>query len=141
MNPVANIKTVGCEASCDLVFDRTDISACHASLALAGDGLIAVIDNDSIHGTYLYRNDRWLRIKRITLCIGDRVRFADMEVPLSQLTAVFGTQSNARLEARHFAISDSANASRSISDISASAPTLNKPVRNPLTGKIEERGD
>jgi len=141
MNIEAGYKSIGQEPSCDLVLDLPGISQRHASLELAVDGLVSVIDTESDNGTYLNRGDRWVKIKRVILCIGDRVRFAEHEVQLDQLTAVFGEHSNARLEARHFAIAGDKASTRFASDIAASSPTLNKPVRNPLTGKIEEQSN
>ena len=134
----ANCKSVGCDPTCDLVLDQPGISGFHASLELRDNGLITVRDNDSENGTFLNRSDRWIRVRKITLCIADRVRFGEFEVPLQQLTAVFGQQSNARLEARQFALLDGNKPGRSFADLPRSAATLNKPVRNPVTGKIEE---
>ena len=134
----ANSKSVGSEPTCDLVLDQPAISGFHASLELQDNGLITVKDNDSENGTFLNRSDRWIRVRKITLCIADRVRFGEFEVPLQQLTAVFGQQSNARLETRHFALLDGNKPGRSFTDLPGSVVTLNKPVRNPVTGKIEE---
>jgi hypothetical protein len=139
MNNAASNRFVGQNADCDLTLEQAGISPVHANLEIAHDGLISVVDNDSSNGIFLKRHDRWLRVKRITLCIGDCVRFAELEVPLEQLTAIFGEQSNARLEARHFAIQSSKKTAMSASETSHAAPTLTKPVRNPVTGKIEEQ--
>lgn len=132
-------RSIGSESSCDLVLDHRDISGFHASLDLAKNGLLSLTDKDSVNGTFLNRSDTWIRVKRITLCIGDRVRLGELEVPLQQLTAVFGQHLNARLESRHFALTGVNKPIRPFADLPASAPTLAKPVRNPLTGKIEER--
>jgi len=130
-------KSAGREPTCDLVLDHPGISRVHAHLDLADDGLVSVSDNDSSNGTFLKRSDRWIRIKRVTLCIGDRIRFGELEIPLQQLTSVFGQHSNASLEARHFSRENGHKADRSYSDLAA--PVMNKPVRNALTGKIEEQ--
>ena len=132
-------RSIGREPSCDLVLDHEGVADFHANLKLAENGLLSVTDNDSGNGTFLKRSDAWIRVMRITLCIGDRVRFGEFEVPLQQLTALFGQHSNARLEARHFALVEGSRPLRPFADLPGSAPTLNKPVRNPLTGKIEER--
>jgi len=131
--------SIGREPSCDLALDQANVSGHHASLEMADDGLVSLTDCGSSNGTFLNRNDCWIRIKRITLCIGDRVRFGDYEVALHRLTAVMGDGSNARLGDRHFKIPEAKNAVRAFPEMPNSRATLKKPVRNPLTGKIEER--
>ncbi|MBT8075450.1 MAG: FHA domain-containing protein, partial [Gammaproteobacteria bacterium] len=87
------LKTCGREPSCELVLEHATISRLHARIELADDGLVSVRDAGSQNGTFLNRNDNWIRIKKAVLCIGDRVRFGDVEVPLERLTAVFGEAS------------------------------------------------
>lgn len=128
-------KTCGREPSSDLVLDDATVSRLHAHIELAGDGLVNVQDNHSRNGTFLNRNDSWIRVRKVTLCIGDRIRFGDVEVPLERFTAVFGPGAKTRLEARHFALSRGA---RSFARQLDHEPALQKPRRNPLTGKIEE---
>lgn len=133
-------KTIGRESSCDLVLEHSGASRLHASIELHENGLLFLQDADSRNGTYLNRNDNWIRIRKVTLCIGDRIRFGELEVPLERLTAVFGNRSNARLEARHFQLKNGNEGARSFSDLHNSGPQLHKPRRNPVTGKIEEDG-
>jgi len=90
-------KTIGRETTCDLVLDHTGVSRCHARIELADDGLVSVQDADSRNGIFLSRNDSWIRARKVTLCIGDRIRFGEIEVPLDKLTAVFGNRSEVRL--------------------------------------------
>ena len=132
--------SIGREPTCDLALEHPNVSRYHASLELADDGLVSLTDCGSGNGTFLNRNECWIRIKRIILCIGDRVRFGDYEVALHRLTAVLGDGSNARLGDRHFENPHTKNAVRSFPEMPNSGTTLKKPVRNPLTGKIEERG-
>jgi len=139
MSSQASSRSAGRDPRCDLVLDEAGISRFHATLELADNGLVSVIDKDSSNGVFLSRSDRWIRVRKITLCIGDRVRFGEFEIPLQRLTSVFGEHSNARLEARHFALKDRTNSARAYADLPGSAPLLNKPVRNPVTGKIEEQ--
>ena len=136
MSTQLNSKMCGRETTCDLVLDHSTVSRYHAQIELADDGLVFVCDNDSRNGTFLSRNDSWIRIKKVTLCIGDRIRFGDIEVSLKDITAVFGRHSNARLEARHFALGTGAKSFVRQLD---HGPILKKPRRNPATGKIEER--
>lgn len=128
------IKTCGRETSCELVLEHPTVSRLHARIELADDGRVFVQDADSSNGTFLNRNDSWIRVKRITLCIGDRIRFGDCEVPLEKLTAVFGNRSNARLEARHFPLRKGHIGSGFRADLKDSGIQLQKPRRNPVTG-------
>jgi len=131
-------KTIGREPKCDLVLDHAGISRCHARIELADDGLVCLQDADSRNGTFLSRNDSWIRARKVTLCIGDRIRFGEIEVPLDKLTAVFGNRSEVRLEERHFPPRTGNKAAGSPADRHAAGPRLQKPRRNPDTGKIEE---
>jgi len=138
VNTGMKIKTCGRELSCDIVLEHPTVSRLHAHIELADDGLVSVKDADSSNGTYLNRNDSWIRARKVTLCIGDRIRFGDIEVPLDQLTAVFGNRSNARLEAKHFALDHGHGRAKSFASQPGHGPVLQKPRRNPSTGKIEE---
>ena len=131
-------KTIGRDPGCDLVLEHPAVSRNHARIELAGDGLVSLRDSGSSNGVFLNRNDTWIRVRKVTLCIGDRIRFGEYEVPLERLTAVFGNHSNARLEARHFPPVHGNKGARSFADLQDPGPTLRKPRRNPLTGNIEE---
>jgi hypothetical protein len=72
------------------------------------------------------------------LSIGDRVRLGEIEVPLEQLTAVFGRRSTARLEARRFPLRQGSTGTNPFVSMRDHEPVLQKPRRNPATGKIEE---
>jgi len=132
------IRTCGREPSCDIVLEDATLSRLHARIELAEDGLVSINDAGSSNGTYVKRNDIWIRVKRITLCIGDQVRFGDFEAPLERLTAVFGKDANVRLEARHFPFRHG-KVTGSTKGKSGDGPSVHKPRRNPVTGKIEER--
>ena len=128
----------GRETSCDLVLEHPTVSRVHARIELADDGRVSVLDSDSRNGTYLNRNDAWIRVRKVTLCVGDRIRFGEHEVPLERLTAVFGNRSGARLGAQHFSLRDGQRRKKSAAEWDDPAPLLQKPRRNPVTGKIEE---
>jgi len=132
------IKNCGREASCEFVLEHPTVSRLHARIELADNGLVFLQDTDSRNGTFLNRNDSWIRVKRVTLCIGDRIRFGDCEVPLEKLTAVFGNRSNARLEARHFPQRKGFIGSGLRADLHDPGIQLQKPRRNPATGRIED---
>jgi len=130
--------TCGRESSCDIVLDNPGISPLHALIELADDGLVRVVDVESDNGTFLNRNDIWIRIRKVILCIGDRIRFGDIEVSIDRLVSVFGNESNARLEARHFAPAQVNSDTKAFVKHHDHGPALQKPRRNPKTGKIEE---
>jgi len=131
------IKTCGREPSCDLVLEDTTLSRLHARIELVTDGRVFINDADSSNGTFLNRNDSWIRIRRSMLCIGDRIRFGDIEVPLQRITGLFGKRAGIRLEAKRFPARHGKAKSRSSSQPDHGA-SLHKPRRNPVTGKIEE---
>ena len=131
-------KTCGRESSCDIVLENPEISPLHAHIELADDGLVCIVDVESDNGSFLNRNDVWVRVRKVTLCIGDRIRFGDTEVPIDRLVSVFGSDSNARLEARHFAPRQVNSGTKSFVRHHDHGPVLQKPRRNPKTGKIEE---
>jgi len=132
------IRTCGREPSCDLVLEHSTLSRLHARFELADDGLVSIQDEGSSNGTFVNRNDSWIRIRRVTLCIGDRIRFGDIEVPLVSLTAVFGKGAMTRLEARRFPPRHGKAVAKPLAGQSDHGPVLHKPKRNPATGKIEE---
>lgn len=133
-----NTKTIGREATCDLVLEHATVSRTHARLELAGDDIVWVEDAGSRNGTFLQRNDGWIRVRKVTLCAGDRIRFGDCEVPLQKLTAVFGPHANVRLGEKHFSLRHGKKGTKLTSEWDEPGPSLQKPRRNPLTGKIEE---
>lgn len=138
MSAGSKIKTIGREPSCDLVLEHSTLSRLHARIELGDDGLVSIHDAGSSNGVFLNRNDNWIRARKVTLCIGDRIRFGDMEVGLEKLTALFGKRATTRLEARRFPIRHAKAIARPMSGQPDHGPSLQKPRRNPVTGKIEE---
>lgn len=122
-------KTCGRDTSCDLGIEDATVSRIHARIRLADDGVVWVQDNDSSNGTFLHRCDRWIRIGKASLCIGDGIRFGDLEVPLEDLTALFAGAPKLRLRARRFPFQVK----------TAPAEQIHKPRRNPATGRVEEK--
>ena len=133
------IKSCGQAVSCDLVIEHPSVSAVHARVELTDAGLVCLHDADSGTGTFLHRNESWIRIKKITLCIGDRIRLGEVELPLPQLTAVFGSAANTRLGDKPPTLHHGVNGAKSLVGQTTSGSTLEKPRRNPATGKIEEK--
>ena len=132
------VKTCGSDPSNELVVEHASVSPLHARIELNDDGRVCLRDAGSDHGSHLNRNDTWIRIMKVILCSGDRIRFGDIEVPLERLIAVFGSDTNARLEARPVALRHTKNIVQSIARQPGQGPALNRPRRNPTTGKIEE---
>jgi len=131
-------RTCGREPSCDLVLEDSRLSRVHARIELSDDGLVTINDAGSSNGTFLNRNDRWIRARKVTLSIGDRIRFGDVEVPLERLTAVFGRSASTRLEARRFPHRHGKGVVQPSAGKTDPGSSLNKPRRNPATGKIED---
>lgn len=138
MSTKTETRTCGRDPGCDLVLEHPTLSRLHARLERASDGLVWVHDAASSNGTFVNRNETWVRIRKIALCIGDRVRFGDVEVPVKDLTAVFGRHVNTRLAEKRFRVKHARGTGRTSAAQADHGPALNKPRRNPVTGKIEE---
>ena len=134
-----NIKTIGSEADCDLVLNNGSVSALHARLELNSDGHVFVLDSGSDQDTWLNRNEQWIRIHKVRLCIADRIRFGELEVPLAQLIALFGKGANVRLGDKHFSLRKRNSQVANEVDKPGDATLLDRPKRNPLTGKVEQQ--
>ena len=128
-------KTIGRAPDCSLQLDDPSVSRRHATAKVTPEGFLAVRDHDSSNGTWLCRNGRWVRARRIVLGIRDRIRFGDAEVPLERLVELFGSDSRVRLHdtysvrGRPLILEGEASRQRTV---------FQNPRRNPLTGDIEE---
>ena len=133
-----NIKTIGSEPNCDLIFDKSEVAGLQARLELDEDGRVYLLDAGSDLSTFLNRNEQWIRVHKIRLCVADRIRFGQFELPLSTLVSAFGSGANIRLGDDNF------NSRRRQSSASPKRSNVNvgvklqRPRRNPLTGKIEQ---
>lgn len=134
-----NIKTIGRAPSCDLMLDLAGVSTLHARLELCDDGRVYVVDADSGNHTFLNRNDQWIRLHKARLCAGDRIRFAQHEVLLPQLVDVFGKRAGVRLGEKHFSRRGRSSQTLNAIENVKNAAVMGKPMRNPLTGKIEQQ--
>ena len=129
--------TIGRAASCDLVLEHPTVSRRHARMHLGDDGYVWISDAGSGNGTYLNRNRHWVRISEATLCVGDRVRFGDCEVPIERLSAQFAG-AEVSLRAPRFASMLLRKDGKLPAGTAQPEPVLVKPRRNPATGKVEE---
>jgi hypothetical protein len=132
-------RTIGTDVSCDLRLDHASLSSVHASLELAPDGLVSLSEQDQTTPIFLHRNDRWIRVRRVTLCIGDRIRLGELELPLQRFTSVFGQRSNARLETIRFSFDGIRHGHSLLGPLSEHGGQWKRPRRNPATGKIEDK--
>lgn len=130
--------TVGRDSACDLVLDHPTISRTHARIELGDDGHVSILDADSSNGVFLNRNATWIRIKRVSLCIGDRIRFGEYDIALEQITAVFGRRARVKLHAKQFFLRHGKAGSRGQVDFPDPGQPMKKPRRNPQTGRVED---
>jgi len=128
-------RTIGRSPDCSLRLETPSVSRLHASVEVTADGYLAVHDRDSSNGTWLHRNGRWVRARRIILGTRDRVRFGDEEVALERLVELFGPHGRVRL---HDAYAVRGRPLILEGEPGRPRPVFENPRRNPLTGDIEE---
>jgi len=128
------VRTIGRDASCDLVIDHASVDARHAHAELQSDGLVFVTDAGSREGLFLYRNGGWIRVHRVSLGVGDRIRIGREEVPLAKLSGLFGPAAGARLRQRPAPPAGSGPQPRA----APPGASVRIPRRNPETGNIED---
>ncbi len=137
MNPDA-ILTIGKNATCDLQLDHESVAGLHAQARLDPGHFMWVRDENSARGMHLGRNDGWVRVRLICLCVGDRIRFGDVEVELDTLTSLYGSEVDVRLApAPEGSVFDARIGRYTLRD-PEKKPTLETPKRNPQTGELEE---
>ena len=133
------IKTIGRGGGCDIVLGHVSVSRNHASIHVTEEGYLAVNDNNSGNGTFLHRNGRWIRIRKVGLGTADRIRFGEEEVPLDRLIEAFGNKIRVRLRDGWSVRGKPLLLDQSFAGLSRQKAVLENPRRNPLTGKIEEK--
>lgn len=133
-----NGKTVGRASECDLVLDHDSVSRAHANIEVTEEGYLAVKDMHSSNGTYLHRNGRWIRARKVILGSQDRIRFGNHEVSLESLVELFGNHSRVRLREGYSVRGKPLLFDDVLADLPKPKIVLENPRRNPLTGDIEE---
>ncbi|MEJ2385350.1 MAG: FHA domain-containing protein [Xanthomonadales bacterium] len=128
-------KTIGRAPTCGLQLNDPSVSRIHAAVQVTPEGYLAIQDRDSSNGTWLHRNGRWVRARRIVLGTRDRIRFGDEEVPLEHLVELFGQQGRVRL---HDAYAVRGRPLLIEGDAPRGRAVFENPRRNPLTGDIED---
>jgi pSer/pThr/pTyr-binding forkhead associated (FHA) protein len=133
-----NGKTIGRASECNLVVDHESVSRIHANIEVTGEGYLAVQDARSSNGTFLHRNGRWIRTRKVILGSQDRIRFGVHEVPLDRLIELFGNQSRVRLREGYSVRGKPLLFEDMLADLPKPKIVLENPRRNPITGDIEE---
>lgn len=133
-----SIITIGSNATCDLVLSDDKVAGVHAQARLDNANFLWVRDENSIGGTYLQRNDHWVRVRLVCLCVGDKVKFANTEVDIEQITQLFGADLETRLAPTPVATVLNKRTGRYALKDPDDEPSFATPTRNPTTGNIED---
>ena len=131
-------KTIGRASDCHLVLDDDSVSRLHANIEVTSEGYLCVNDAHSSNGTFLQRNGRWIRTRKVILGTQDRIRFGDHEVPLDQLIDLFGNRARVQLREGYSVRGKPLLFDDILADLPKPKIVLENPRRNPLTGDIEE---
>lgn len=131
-------RIIGRAAECDMVLDHPSVSRLHASVEATPEGYLAVADTGSSNGTFLHRNGRWIRIRKVILGNEDRVRLGEHEVPVRELVGLFGQQDRIRLREGYSVRGKPLLFHEWPEESIRPRVVLENPRRNPLTGDIEE---
>ena len=127
-------RTIGSWNQCDLVVHGEKVAHIHAQLQLANDGYLTLLDAGSEHGTFLQRNEQWIRVMKVELGSRDGIRLGDTEVALAHLLELFGEHVRLR---DHHALRVPAHLAERLA-AAGTRVLLERPKRNPTTGIIEE---
>lgn len=134
----SGMKTIGRASECNLVLNHESVSRLHANIEVTKEGFLSVQDAHSSNGTFLHRNGRWIRTRKVTLGTQDRIRFGDHEVPLDSLVGLFGQRAQVRLREGYSVRGKPLLFEDILKDLPKPKIVLENPRRNPLTGNIEE---
>lgn len=131
-------RTIGRDPACHVVLPHDSVSRLHATAWLTPEGYLAVQDADSSNGSFLHRNGRWIRVRKVILGTQDRVRFGEQELELERLLASFGRGSRVRLREGYTVRGKPLVFDDRLGELHQPRIVLENPRRNPLTGDIEE---
>ena len=131
-------KTIGRASDCSLVLEHNSVSRRHAAVEVTAEGYLSVQDTDSSNGTYLHRNGRWIRCRKVVLGAQDRIRFGQEEVELDRLVDLFSSRHKVRLREGFSARGKPLVFDDLLAELPKPKVVLENPRRNPLTGNIEE---
>jgi pSer/pThr/pTyr-binding forkhead associated (FHA) protein len=131
-------RTIGRGADCHMVLDSDSVSRLHATVHATPEGFLSVQDARSSNGTFLHRNGRWIRARKVILGAQDRIRFGDREVELDALVGLFGERARVRLREGYDVRGRPLVFDRRVAEAVKPRIVLEHPRRNPETGDIEE---
>ena len=132
-----SIVTIGKSATCDLRLEDASVSGLHAQARLDTRRFLWIRDEHSAKGVHLKRNGNWVRVRLVTACVGDVLRFGDVEVELERITGLFDADANVRLAKEPEGSLFDARTGRYALRDPDTEPTLSNPKRNPDTGELE----
>ena len=136
--PAPQTRTIGRAPDCHVVLDHDSVSRLHATVRLTPEGYLAVQDADSSNGTFLCRNGRWIRVRKVILGTQDRIRFGDRELELDRLVNCFGRDGRVRLREGYTVRGRPLVFDDRPGELRRPRIVLENPRRNPQTGDIEE---
>jgi pSer/pThr/pTyr-binding forkhead associated (FHA) protein len=131
-------RTIGRDPGCHVLLQHGSVSRIHATAWLTPEGYLAVQDADSSNGTFLHRNGRWIRVRKVILGTQDRIRFGEQELELERLVGAFGHHSRVRLREGYSVRGKPLVFDDRLDELRKPRVVLENPRRNPLTGDIEE---
>ncbi len=131
-------KNLGRGSECDIVVNHRSVSRVHVQIHVTEEGYLAVQDENSHNGTFLNRNDHWIRIKKVILGTQDRIRFGEKEVSLEKLVSAFDGQRRVRLREGYSVRGKPLIFDQHLNDLAKPKIIIEHPKRNPVTGNIEE---
>lgn len=131
------LRTIGSWDGCDLAFDDRQMAPIHVQAQLNEEGFITVLDAGTDEGTFLQRNEQWIRIVKIELGSQDRIRCGSQVLDAGDLVGLFGEQVKVQ-----FRDNRALRIPSSLEERLAAAEKreiFQRPRRNPETGNIEEK--
>jgi hypothetical protein len=134
--PVTRTRTLGSWSGCDLVLEGETVAPIHAQAQLTADGHIEIVDAGSDHGTWLNRNQQWIRVLKVDLGRRDRIRLGEQEVDIARLVELFGDRLRVRL--RDIDTLRLPQRLKERLEAVEARVEFERPRRNPETGNIEE---
>lgn len=130
--------TIGSKRGCDLRLEDASVSGLHAQARLDTGRFLWIRDENSARGMHLKRNDGWVRARLVAVCVGDVLRFGDVEVEIDRITSLFPEDRDVRLAPTpHPSLYDARTGRYQLRNPD-DEPTLSNPKRNPDTGGLED---
>jgi len=132
------VRTAGRGHECDIVLEHASVSRVHVHIEVTDEGYLEVKDAGSANGTFLNRNGTWIRVKKVILGTQDRLKLGELEVPMEQLLATYGSHDRVQLREGYSVRGKPLVFDQTFINQQKPKIVLENPRRNPLTGNIEE---